>query len=373
MIGEKLTKPFNIKSLSLSGRVVMAPMTRSRSPRNIPGPDVAEYYRRRAVNNVALIITEGTVIDPAGHAYPDVPNFFGRDALNGWKHVVETVHAVGGKIFPQLWHAGSVRQKGMTPDPAVPGYAPSPVRHPSLKEGAVPEEMSEKEIENVIAAFAQAALQAKQIGFDGIELHGAHGYLIDQFFWDRTNHRTDIYGGCKIAERTRFAVELIRAVRRQVGPDFPLCLRFSQWKLGDYETKMAPTPEDLESFLTPLADAGVDILHCSTRRFFEPEFPGSDLNLAGWTKKITSRPVISVGSVGLDTDFISNRISPEKNVPHSSKKTIQYLLERLANHEFDLIAIGRALLADPEWVTKIVEDRFEDINTFTVKHLETLY
>ena len=369
----KLTKPFSLKSLSLSGRVVMAPMTRSHSPHNIPGADVAGYYRRRAENNVALIITEGTVVDPAGHAYPDVPNFYGKEALQGWKHVVENVHAGGGRIFPQLWHAGSVRQEGMPPDPDMPGYAPYPILHPSMKEGTVPMELSEKDIENVIAAFARAAHEAKQIGFDGIELHGAHGYLIDQFFWDRTNHRTDAYGGSNIAERTRFAVDLIRAVRQEVGTDFPVCLRFSQWKLGDYETKLAQTPKELETFLAPLADAGVDIFHCSTRRFFESEFTGSDLNLAGWTKKITAKPVISVGSVGLDSDFISNRMSPEKNKPHGSEKTILYLLERLERNEFDLIAVGRALLADPEWVTKVIDDRFDEINTFTMESLETLY
>jgi 2,4-dienoyl-CoA reductase-like NADH-dependent reductase (Old Yellow Enzyme family) len=373
MIHNDLTKPFSLKSLSLAGRVVMAPMTRSRSPHNIPGLDVAQYYRRRAENNVALIVTEGTVVDPTGHAYPDVPNFYGKEALQGWKNVVTEVHEVGGKIFPQLWNAGSVRTAGMVPDPSVPGYGPSPILHPSIKEGEPPKEMSGNDIEAIIMAFARAAREAKQIGFDGIELHGAHGYLIDQFFWDRTNHRTDAYGGSNIAERTKFAVDMIRAVRQEVGADFPVCLRFSQWKLGDYETKLARTPKELETFLTPLTDAGVDIFHCSTRRFFEPEFTDSDLNLAGWTKKITAKPVISVGSVGLNTDFISNRMAPEKNKPRGSEKTIQYLLERLERNEFDLIAVGRALLADPEWVTKVIDDRFDEINTFAMESLETLY
>ena len=368
-----LTKPFTVKSLSLSGRVVMAPMTRSRSPHNIPGVDVAEYYRRRAENSVALIVTEGTVVNPAGHAYPDVPNFYGQASLQGWKAVAEKVHAAGGKIFPQLWHTGSVRQKGMPPDPALPGYGPSAIGHPGLEGAAIPEKLTEKEIEDVIAAFVQSARAAREIGFDGIELHGAHGYLIDQFFWERTNHRSDRYGGKTSAGRTRFAVDLIQAVRRAVGADFPICLRFSQWKLGVYDARLAESPQELEAFLTPLVDAGVDIFHCSTRRFFEPEFPESDLNLAGWTKKLTAKPVISVGSVGLDTDFISDRMDPGENRPHGSKKSIQYLLERLERNEFDLIAVGRALLADPEWVTKVCENRFREINTFTMESLETLY
>lgn len=373
MIRNELTKPFTLKSLSLAGRVIMAPMTRSRSPQNIPGADVAVYYRRRAENNVALIITEGTVVDPAGHAYPNVPNFYGKESLWGWKEVVEKVHEVDGKIFPQLWHAGSVRQEGMPPDPVVSGYAPSLIVHPGLPEGTVPKKMSVNEIESVIASFAQAARTAKQIGFDGIELHGAHGYLIDQFFWGRTNHRSDRYGGNTSAERTRFAVDLIRAVREQVGENFPISLRLSQWKLGVYDAQLVKTPVELEAFLTPLSDAGVDIFHCSTRRFFESEFPGSDLNLAGWAKKLTGKPVISVGSVGLDTDFISDRMAPGKNRPHSSEKSIQHLLERLEREEFDLIAVGRALLADPEWVTKVIDDRFDEINTFTMESLNTLY
>lgn len=136
----------------------------------------------------------------------------------------------------------------------------------------------------MIAAFAQAADDAKRIGFDGIELHGAHGYLIDQFFWGKTNRRTDRYGG-DLVDRTRFAVEIVKACRRAVGPDYPIALRFSQWKSSDYTAKLAETPDELARFLAPLANAGVDIFHCSTRRCWESEFIGSDLNLAGWTKK----------------------------------------------------------------------------------------
>jgi len=177
-----LLKPFTLKALSLPSRVVMAPMTRNKSPNNIPGPDVADYYRRRAENHVGLIITEGTVVDITGHAYPDVPNFYGEKSLQGWKTVVEKVHRAGGKIFPQLWHTGSVRQRGMAPDPSLPGYGPSPILHPSIEDGEPPKEMSISDIDDVITAFAKAAKQAENIGFDGIEIHGAHGYLIDQFF-----------------------------------------------------------------------------------------------------------------------------------------------------------------------------------------------
>jgi len=200
---------------------------------------------------------------------------------------VEEVHEAGGKIFPQLWHVGSVRQpvKG-TADEKYPSLGPSAVLHPGhQKGGTVPKEMTQEDINEIIQAFAEAAKNARNLGFDGLELHGAHDYIIDQFFWSVTNHRTDKYGGKTIGERTRFAVELIAAVRQAVGPDFPIVLRFSQWKIGDYKHKLATNPEELASFLLPLSKAGVDIFHCSTRRFHLPEFSGSSLNLAGWTKK----------------------------------------------------------------------------------------
>lgn len=380
-----ILKPFSLKSLMTSNRIVMAPMTRSKSKRHIPGPDVADYYSRRAAGGVGLIITEGTVIGhKAGHGYPDVPNFYGKNALEGWRHVVESVHKAGGKIFPQLWHVGSVRQmhachnqgadnpKSMCCcEKNVPGYGPSPIPHPFVETAETPHEMTEQDIADVIEAFAKAAQDAKALGVDGVELHGAHGYLIDQFFWDYTNKRTDRYGGQSLAERTRFAVEVIRAVRKAVGPDFPIDFRFSQWKLGDYQAKLAKTPQELESFLTPLVNAGVDLFHCSTRRFWEKEFPDSPLNLAGWTKKLTGKPTITVGSVGLDTDFVSSMI--DHTPTHQTENKMQDLLKRLANGEFDLIAVGRALLADPLWLKKLNEGRFSDITPFSDKSLATLH
>lgn len=378
-------KPFHLKSLELSNRLVMAPMTRSKSKGHVPGQDVVDYYRRRAEGGVGLIITEGTVVGhKAGHGYPDVPNFYGKNALDGWRHVVEAVHQAGGKIFPQLWHVGSVRQRhqcrtdGVDNPRAecccegnVPGYAPSAIPHPSIKDAEIPHAMTIQDIEDVINAFAESARNAKDLGFDGIEIHGAHGYLIDQFFWDHTNKRADVYGGKTLSERTRFAVEVIKAIRKQVGNDFPIDFRFSQWKLGDYTAKLAKTPQELEAFLHPLVEAGVDLFHCSTRRFWEPEFPGSPLNLAGWTKKITGKPTITVGSVGLDVDFIEMRQSSKAS--HSTQNQWNYLIKGLENEEFDLIAVGRALLADPFWVQKIRDLRFEDIQGFSQESLKQFY
>lgn len=250
---EPLFRPFRLGSRDLRNRIVMAPMTRSHSPDKVPGPDVAAYYRRRAEGETGLIITEGTNPDhPAASGYPDVPGFYGEVALAGWKRVVDEVHAAGGAIMPQLWHCGSIRAAGMEPDPAVPGFGPSAVRHPAQpKEDEVPHEMTQADIDETIASFVRSAVSARELGFDGVELHGAHSYLIDQFFWEATNQRRDTYGG-SFERRLTFAIELIQAVRKAVGSTFPIVFRFSQWKQGDYECKLAKDPAELERFLLPL-------------------------------------------------------------------------------------------------------------------------
>jgi 2,4-dienoyl-CoA reductase-like NADH-dependent reductase (Old Yellow Enzyme family) len=227
--------------------------------------------------------------------------------------------------------------------------------------------MTEHDIAKTIGAFAQAAADSKALGFDAVELHGAHGYLIDQFFWHPTNQRTDRYGGRSLAERSRFAVELIQAVRKAVGPDFPICLRISQWKLQDFAAKLATTPQELEAWLVPLMVAGVDIFHCSQRRFWEPEFPGSDLNFAGWAKKLTGKPTITVGSIGLSGDFLA-AFQGEASTPSS----LDELLRRYDRGDFDLVAVGRALLADAGWAQKIHEGHSSELIGFSKGALATL-
>jgi 2,4-dienoyl-CoA reductase-like NADH-dependent reductase (Old Yellow Enzyme family) len=361
-----LFEPFRLGGLELPTRVVMAPMTRSFSPGGVPNAKVVEYYRRRAAAGVGLIITEGTTVGhKASNGYPHVPRFHGEDALAGWKQVVDAVHAEGGRIVPQLWHVGSVRRLGTEPDASVPGFGPSE----KVKDGqVVVHGMTREDIQDVIAAFARAASDAQAIGMDGVEIHGAHGYLIDQFFWEGSNQRTDEYGG-SLANRSRFAIELIQAVRAAVGPDFPIIFRFSQWKQQDYTARLVTTSEALGEFLKPLADAGVDIFHCSTRRFWEPEFEGSDLNLAGWTRQLTGKPTITVGSVGLDGEFLQFMVKTDKVAQPAN---IEGLLERLNKEEFDLVAVGRALLVDPDWAVKVREGRMQDILPFSRDALGSL-
>jgi 2,4-dienoyl-CoA reductase-like NADH-dependent reductase (Old Yellow Enzyme family) len=362
---EPLFRPFGIHHLALANRIVMAPMTRNFSPGGVPGPDVAAYYRRRAANGVGLVLTEGTAIaHPAAVSSPKVPHFHGADALAGWADVLAGVHAAGGRIMPQLWHVGMMRKPGDEPNPEAPPVGPSGIAVPA---GKLSEPLSEAEIDGLIAAYARAAAEAQRLGFDGVELHGAHGYLIDQFFWSVTNQRTDRYGG-DVAERTRFAAEAVTACRRAVGPDFPILLRFSQWKIADYSARLAATPDELERFLAPLSDAGVDIFHCSTRRFWEPEFPGSSLNLAGWTKKLSGKPTVTVGSVGLDNDFMTS-FREGKNAGVTG---LDRIAEMIARDEVDLVAVGRALLADAAWAAKIRDGRTSELQAFNPESMKVL-
>jgi len=354
---QALFTPFSFKGLTLPNRIVMAPMTRSFSPGGIPGEDVAAYYRRRAEGGVGLIITEGTYPPhPAAGFDPKVPHLHGDAALNGWRRVVDQVHAAGGRIFSQIWHVG-LQVSG--------GSQPLEGQHPVGPSGEYA--MTQGDIDAAVHAYGQAARSAQEVGFDGVELHGAHGYLIDQFFWEKTNQRTDGYGGDLVA-RTRFAADTIREVRQRVGPEFPVALRISQWKIGDYEAKLAKTPAELEQFLRPLVEAGVDLFHCSQRRLGDPEFEGSDLNLAGWTKKLTGRPTITVGSVTLGADFTKSFGSPES----SPVTGIDELLDRLERGEFDLIAVGRALIANPDWSSKVKAGALSDLHPFDRSLLTSL-
>lgn len=355
-------EPISLGPLKLKNRIVMAPMSRYQCPDNIPHSAVADYYARRAEGGVQLIISEGTYIaHPSADSYENVPHFHGP-ALDGWKQVVEAVHAHGAAMFPQLWHCGDFRQLGNKPDPAVPGFSPSGILNTHNKNTEAPKAMDDNDIAEVLEGYATSARAAEQLGFDGLEIHGAHGYLIDGFFWGATNQRTDRYGG-SWENRMRFGCEVVRAIRATVSADFPICFRYSQWKQQDFDAKIAQTPEELEYLLGALVDAGVDIFHASSRRFWVPEFEGSDLSVAGWTKKLSGKPTIAVGSVGLDsTSYGKAEVS-----------SIEPLSKRIAEQEFDLVAVGRALLADPEWANKVRNNQTDTITPYRGDHIARYY
>lgn len=345
---ESLFQPFTIKNLTVKNRFVLAPMSRYKNDDGIPNDDFAEYHRERAAGDLGLTITGATAIDrPAANNHPKLANI-NEASREGWKKTVAAVHDAGGPIVLQLWHAGSLHN-------VDPDFKPGPLESPSGLEAPgkkVGEPMTDSEIADCIDAYVRATVMAEEIGFDSVEIHAAHGFLLDEFFWDGTNRRQDIWGGSTLAERSRFPLEVTKAVKAALDPDKPLFMRFSQWKEQDYEVKLVNDPAEMETWLSLFVDAGVDILDCSQRRFWEAEFPGSELNFAGWAKKLTGVPVITTGSVGLSTDVMSFLYG------ETAKRTpLDELVRRFEAGEFDLVAVGRALLADPEWIIKIREGR----------------
>ncbi|MYM62394.1 NADH:flavin oxidoreductase [Pseudomaricurvus sp. HS19] len=360
-----LFQPLQLNGLTLHNRLAMAPMTRGFCPGNVPTDQVAAYYRRRAEGGTALLISEGVGIDHpasvgigAGSA-ESVPVLYGDAAIAGWKKVVDEVHAGGGFIFPQLWHQGPFRLPGTGPFPEAESVSPSGTWGPTdrrtnahaeyMEAYARPHKtMTEEDISDVVSAFGRSAAVAKEIGFDGIAIHGASGYLIDSFLWPETNRRTDGYGG-DMAGRSRFAVEVVRAIRAAIGPEMPILFRFGQWKQQDFDAQIAKTPEELGVMLAMLTDAGVDMFDASTLYFNKPAFEGSPLPLAAWAKKLSGKPSMAVGGIGL-SDSLFNSLSiggatVEKNYYEAA--------ERMAKGEFDSLALGRALISDPEWANKV--------------------
>jgi len=358
-----LFEPYKLKNITLRNRVAMAPMTRSQSPGGIPTNDVVEYYKRRAKAEVGLIITEGVEVShKASSAYPNVPRLDSDKARDGWKKVVNGIKENNGHVVAQLWHCGGFRKLGMSPNPEVPGHTASGLIRPGKR---VAHAMTSIDIEETVSAYAGDAKICEEIGFDGVEIHGAHGYLIDNFLWDETNDRDDIFGS-SIETRSNLATSIIKAIRINVSDKFIVGLRFSQWKQQDYTARLATNPDDLFKVLSGPCNAGLDYLHSSMRRFWESEFEGSDENLAYWTKKLTNIPTISVGSVGLDGDF-TDMMAPAKTA------SIDKALQDINEHKYDMVAVGRALLSDHEWVIKMKEGRLKDINPYTKESLLEMY
>jgi 2,4-dienoyl-CoA reductase-like NADH-dependent reductase (Old Yellow Enzyme family) len=329
-----LTTPIRLGGMTLPNRFVMAPMTRFRSPGGAPTPEVAAYYRRRAENGVGLIVTEGTLVGhPSASHETTVPRMTPSSGA-AWRRVTDEVHSAGGRIATQLWHLGSERE-GWSWNPST---------------------MSVSDIDTIIESFAESARVAVAAGFDAVEIHAAHGYLLDEFLWPATNQRTDAFGGTP-GRRAAFPARVVAAVRAQLPASTPLIVRFSQFKERDYDATIASSPTELAQLLEPLVSAGADVLHASQRRFWEPAFDGSALNLAGWARHLTGLPTITVGSVALDRDFTHR----------------ERLMSGLDQGEFDLIALGRILLGNPAWVRLALTGRSSEIHAYEKAHEEVYF
>lgn len=220
-----LFDPIKIGDIQLSSRIVMAPLTRNRSPGGVPNDLNVTYYQQRAT--AGLIVTEGTAITQQGQGYADVPGLYAPEQLAGWNKVTRAVHAAGGKIVVQLWHVGRISHTTLQPSGAAP-VAPSPITAKSktylvnpdgtgtFAETSQPRPIELAEIPGILADYRRAARAAIDAGFDGVELHAANGYLIDQFLRSGSNHRTDVYGG-SVENRARFLLEVLDTVTKEIG------------------------------------------------------------------------------------------------------------------------------------------------------------
>ncbi|PHM69780.1 12-oxophytodienoate reductase [Xenorhabdus sp. KJ12.1] len=319
-----LFKPFDFGTLKLRNRLVMASIEQERSSGEVSANEGA-----------GLVIAEASYINhPSAGEIMDLPRLeSGSEAY--FSEMVKAIHATGGVIFAQLFHQGADDSERFDPSLA---WSPSGF---SATRGSYGKVMTLDDIDEIIAAFAEAAGFAQSVGFDGVEIHGAHGYLIDQFLWANTNRREDVWGGT-IRNRAQFAAQIIAAVRRATGRLFPISFLFSQWKVGANNAAIATSPQDLEILLDPIVQAGVTILHASDGHFDQPAFRNSDRSLAVWAKELTELPTIAGGSIDLS---LSGRPA------YSSD--LEILIWQLDNQQIDLVAVGRKLFSEPTWVSEL--------------------
>lgn len=362
---ESLFRPLQVRSLNLDNRLVMSPMTRMGCPDALPDEVIRDYYSARAAGGTGLVVTEGIGVDhPTSVDHAWIPRLDTPESVEAWRAVTDAVHAEGGRIIAQLWHVGPLwganarfdkpnrdrlmemrpmRPSGLWGTPGVTTYSERSVARwaPEI------EPMTEAEIAETIAAYARSAKLAMDAGFDGVTLHGGHGYLLDAFVWADTNRRTDSWGG-DLAARVRYPAAVVAAVREAIGPDAPLFYRFSQHTQQDYQARKAESPEELGIYLGALAEAGVDLFDASTRRFSDPAFPdleGDDgeVTLAGWARRLTGKASGAVGGLGIGTSLREQKSGAEV----LGSDNIDTAVELMDRGEFDLISVGRLHLADP--------------------------
>lgn len=334
-----LMSGIRIGSMQLKNRVGLAPMTRvSASDDGLVTDIMVKYYESFAKGNFGLLITEGAYPDEAySQGYFNQSGIANEKQAAAWKKVTGAVHQAGAKIVVQLMHAGAQGQGNIYKDQFI---APSTVPSKGEKlpiyvgEGPYdqPKEMTKEDIQEVIRGFADAAGRAKEAGFDGAEIHGANGYLLDQFLTDYMNQRTDEYGG-STENRLRMLVEVVKAVRQAVGSDFVVGIRISQGKVSDYQHKWAGAEKDAEIIFSGLSKAGVDYIHVTEYDATRPAFEGTSLSLAALAKKYGTVPVIANG----------NLEDPDKAE------------QLLASGEADLITLGKGALANHDWPELVVK------------------
>lgn len=343
----QLFTPVALGTLELANRTAVAPMTRtSATADGLATPRMVEYYADYARGGFGLVITEGAYPDAlASQGYLDQPGIATDAQAEAWSRVVDAVHAAGAKIVLQLMHAGPIAQ-GSTY--GVRAGGPSAVQplgeQLSIYRGSgawpVPREMTLDEIAAIPGLFAEAALRAKAAGFDGVEAHGANGYLLDAFLSTTCNHRTDAYGG-PVENRIRLSCEVVAAIRAAVGPEYPAGIRISQSKVNDFDYTWPGGVADAEVVFPALAAAGASFLHVTEHDCTQPVF-GSGETLAGLARRLGGLPTIANG--GLDDPRTAAAV--------------------LARGDADAVSIGKPALANQDWANRARDGRALDAFEF---------
>ena len=329
-----------IGSTEVANRVALAPMTRISATEEGHVTDrMVSYYERYARGGFGLLVTEGIYPDTAySQGYLHQPGIATQAQAQSWVPVVEAVHEAGAKIFAQLMHAGAQSQGNRFVDSTIGPSAVAPKGEQLAfyrGEGpySVPSEITREQMAQVREGFVAAARRAQQAGFDGVEIHGANGYLLDQFLTDYLNQRTDDYGG-SAANRVRYAAEIARAVREAVGPAFTVGMRISQAKVSDNDHRWAGGAEEAETIFATLGATGIDFLHTTEYRAYAPAFEEGGESLAALAKRHSGLTVIANGQLD----------DPE------TAATL------LGGGAADVVALGKGALANRNWPNRVRND-----------------
>ena len=295
-----LFSPFQLKNFKLKNRIGVAPMTRMSSPGGgIPRQDVLDFLVRRAKNGSAIIYTEAIVTDyESAQGYPGQARLLTQRQIDAWKPVVQEIQKEGAIVIMQMFHCGRMAWPKVNPANRV--IAPSSItpKQDNPLTGSsytVPDEMSLFDIDHVIAGFVETAKGAVEAGFDGIEVHCAHGYLISQFLSTYANQRTDSYGG-SVQNRYRFAHRIIQAVRGVVPDDRLLTVRISNWGVADMEVSLFGTKEEYQEIIRLFSKEPIDAISVSTYEYNQKAF-GTDKNMSQLTRETTELPIMLCGSI----------------------------------------------------------------------------
>ncbi|WP_084965189.1 tRNA-dihydrouridine synthase [Thermoactinospora rubra] len=334
-------QPERIGRLDLANRLAVAPMTRvSAAPDGTPTPEMADYYAEFAGGGFGLVITEGTYTDTAySQGYLNQPGIVTEGHAAAWREIAERVHAAGARIVLQLMHAGALSQGNRYRDGTAGPSAVPPVGEMMPEYGGrgpwpIPKEMSRDDIDAAVRGFVASAARAREAGFDGVEVHAANGYLLDQFLTEYTNRRADEYGG-PVACRVRLTAEVVAAIRAELGADFCVGVRLSQGKVNDFAYRWPGGAHDARIIFTALAEAGATYLHIASegRDWVETARLDGEVTITGLARRVTGLPVIANGGM------------------HDPRQAAQVL----ADGHADVVSIARGALANPDLPRRLAE------------------